>query len=1167
MALIIRETQKAQAEYIETLQNCCDSLAGIDTSFSTNGRILDAQQSTILDIIKRGKYCTWSSKIKGPFNVASMTNLEADGGTVPTLFLEKINDQTKLDAYILTTDGQVSPEQVRKMGTITDKSHIPSLLILFDYFQEYTDISQSNISVLLPSFNMAIDTALIIYNMNTNQLHLIKSKGRFAQSMPPPPPIEPNIILNDFPKIDTHQLKNLPIYKYPPAQSGTIRLDDNRLVDINTFMHLDDPKTIMEFETKDLYSIISILHTQGCLKQARVMFNRLDLACKNAIHESSQDVSMTTNDSDSNGSMHLDDMMDKLSSLSSLSSSVDGEKIRQELLEKILKQQQDKAHAKNKAKDEQKDFKSLIQYALETITRLENAGYTASALNNRAKRANNVSPCKDLSTLDSTAAPQFECLILLEKGPMAIMCRKMKNPEKNISSDDAMTFGLCTGKYNKDVICNAPIGIAAADMICINPFTREAVDFIPIVSLKEQNNKTEVFKRLCNIFMGGKALRHVWLIALAAFVDTIRTAEWAAPGTTIHDCLVFMIHQIMDNVKAPQGSFINPNAECSIKDAIETALLSDIMQEHYPYMGVITSLWLNKLNPSDKSRIKGRQRQNILIARMHALIVTTYLSYLKNGGKVKSSPLWTKLFEVRIDEHGIFQPILKTGHLIDTLDCVLAQQVIKDLDTWMHENHNDKGADGLIRPSTSAVIINALRAVTPFLKPSDAIAKVANVVPVFQHTLVDVITKEDVESSLEKVLTMNQYSISILPPFSHTGMGPPVLFFYDGDQIINMAEGSKYYDSLPTNEKEWFEFTEFIRQRRKELLDCYQQYNEGTFKEDTNATILHKAMVHVRSTGIDPETTEYGVKVLQSIMESNLGAIHSRILEVQIAMLIPSLMATPYLSMECLNENKSLESRIKIELDGKPPNQHVAQPGVWIPDDSKFKERIQAYRSLMNEKIQQHISQHQSSVAKPIVKLSKMDNKQASHAVTTLLRHSISHKLISPAGWVKVYDIIEIFKSRNKEITLDQLNIICQSDRKMRFSMQETNGEFYMRANNGHKITKIDASALMETITIDDVPAAIHGTSIKAWESIKLTGLHPMERNCVQMASGLPDDPLVKSGIRKTSEIYIWVNLAMAIQDGFRFYRSDNGVICSPNVIPSKYFSRVENVKTRELIL
>jgi 2'-phosphotransferase len=137
----------------------------------------------------------------------------------------------------------------------------------------------------------------------------------------------------------------------------------------------------------------------------------------------------------------------------------------------------------------------------------------------------------------------------------------------------------------------------------------------------------------------------------------------------------------------------------------------------------------------------------------------------------------------------------------------------------------------------------------------------------------------------------------------------------------------------------------------------------------------------------------------------------------------------------------------------------------------------------------------------------------------------------------------------------------------MRFSMQETNGEFYMRANNGHKITKIDTSALMETITIDDVPAAIHGTSIEAWESIKLTGLHPMERNCVQMASGLPDDPLVKSGIRKTSEIYIWVNLAMAIQDGFRFYRSDNGVICSPNVIPSKYFSRVENVKTRELIL
>lgn len=70
-----------------------------------------------------------------------------------------------------------------------------------------------------------------------------------------------------------------------------------------------------------------------------------------------------------------------------------------------------------------------------------------------------------------------------------------------------------------------------------------------------------------------------------------------------------------------------------------------------------------------------------------------------------------------------------------------------------------------------------------------------------------------------------------------------------------------------------------------------------------------------------------------------------------------------------------------------------------------------------------------------------------------------------------------------------------------------------------------------------------------------------MSRNHIHFATGLPTDRTVISGIRKNCQIYIYINLPLALHDGIPFYKSSNDVILSPGnqdgVLPPQYFLKV----------
>ncbi len=199
---------------------------------------------------------------------------------------------------------------------------------------------------------------------------------------------------------------------------------------------------------------------------------------------------------------------------------------------------------------------------------------------------------------------------------------------------------------------------------------------------------------------------------------------------------------------------------------------------------------------------------------------------------------------------------------------------------------------------------------------------------------------------------------------------------------------------------------------------------------------------------------------------------------------------------------------------------------------------------------------------------SLMDDNNVGRTLSKYLRHLAEN--IRQDGFVLVSDVIDYFKKYNKMVTEEQLGNVCQTDKKMRFSLKEINGKRYIRANNGHSLTTVDEVQLCEQITEENIPEeAIHGTTVEAWEIIKNEGLKRMGRQSIHMACGLPSESsVVKSGIRKSSTIYIWIDVLAAMnQDKIQFSITENGVICTRHLIHPRFFSCVKNVVTGDILM
>ncbi|KAJ7230486.1 phosphotransferase KptA/Tpt1 [Mycena pura] len=148
------------------------------------------------------------------------------------------------------------------------------------------------------------------------------------------------------------------------------------------------------------------------------------------------------------------------------------------------------------------------------------------------------------------------------------------------------------------------------------------------------------------------------------------------------------------------------------------------------------------------------------------------------------------------------------------------------------------------------------------------------------------------------------------------------------------------------------------------------------------------------------------------------------------------------------------------------------------------------------------------------------------------------------------------------------LQNIVRDDPKSRYGLlqeghnSETSGSWWIRANQGHSMPNVILD-LKPIQSASEIPIAVHGTSMSAWKVISEKGLSRMTRNHIHLAQGFVGD--VISGMRSSSEILIFIDVASALDTGIKFYVSSNGVILTPGdnkgYLECKFFSRVERVK------
>ncbi|TFK88431.1 hypothetical protein K466DRAFT_488950 [Polyporus arcularius HHB13444] len=198
-----------------------------------------------------------------------------------------------------------------------------------------------------------------------------------------------------------------------------------------------------------------------------------------------------------------------------------------------------------------------------------------------------------------------------------------------------------------------------------------------------------------------------------------------------------------------------------------------------------------------------------------------------------------------------------------------------------------------------------------------------------------------------------------------------------------------------------------------------------------------------------------------------------------------------------------------------------------------------------------------------------------SKTLSWVLRHGSQSEGLTMRkdGYVRVNDLLALPKLR--ELNFDALQEIVKNDAKGRYSLvleaDPGGGEsWWIRANQGHSMKSVVLD-LQPIGSHSDIPTgiAVHGTNKAAWEVISESdfqeqGLSKMTRNHIHLAQGVPGSGVI-SGMRKSSDILIYIDVQKAIDAGIKFYMSANGVVLTEGddrgYLKPEFFSRVESVK------
>ncbi|KAJ2917137.1 hypothetical protein MD484_g3283, partial [Candolleomyces efflorescens] len=221
---------------------------------------------------------------------------------------------------------------------------------------------------------------------------------------------------------------------------------------------------------------------------------------------------------------------------------------------------------------------------------------------------------------------------------------------------------------------------------------------------------------------------------------------------------------------------------------------------------------------------------------------------------------------------------------------------------------------------------------------------------------------------------------------------------------------------------------------------------------------------------------------------------------------------------------------------------------------------------------------------------------RVSKTITWLLRHGAANEGlgIREDGYVRVDELLSHPKLKGLGLNIEKVQAVVAADEKKRYDLrfedasaegstsaaadsaldattgatqasgqEEQQGLWWIKANQGHSMKTVKLE-LKSILSLDDIPSriALHGTTEVAWRSIEKQGLSKMKRNHIHLAQGVSKENAI-SGLRKSAQILIFIDIPKALDAGIQFFLSDNGVVLTEGdasgFLKSEFFSRVEN--------
>jgi len=207
----------------------------------------------------------------------------------------------------------------------------------------------------------------------------------------------------------------------------------------------------------------------------------------------------------------------------------------------------------------------------------------------------------------------------------------------------------------------------------------------------------------------------------------------------------------------------------------------------------------------------------------------------------------------------------------------------------------------------------------------------------------------------------------------------------------------------------------------------------------------------------------------------------------------------------------------------------------------------------------------------------RQDKVSLSKRFSKILRHTAQaypSLSMDTLGFIRLSSILELPEFRNSSVDDEFVRKMVEDDSKTRFCLSNRDGVLYIRANQGHSqsVSKnLSTEDIFSPIThASEVPVAIHGTTMEAWSAIRNSGLKRMRRSHIHFSPGIVGvDANVRSGMRQSSRIHIYLDIPRCFSRGIKLYRSANNVILSDGidgVIPPDCFLKVVDTKTSTVI-